>query len=124
MGIRGHCMEPTLRDGDKVRVVPKTRLLPGDILIIDRGKGPPSAHRLLGFRLLGRHIGVVTQADNTTTPDPPAHLKDIVGHVVERVGTRPQPIQVPYHHRLRAFYQYGRWLTAALRRKVQTQLKP
>ncbi|HEV3077770.1 MAG TPA: S24/S26 family peptidase, partial [Thermoanaerobaculia bacterium] len=49
--VRGECMAPRLRDGDRVAVAPARRYWPGDIVAFHTPQGRLALHRLLGYRL-------------------------------------------------------------------------
>src|SRR5579862_4313473 len=45
--VRGECMAPGLRDGDRVAVAPARRYWPGDIVAFHTPQGRLALHRLL-----------------------------------------------------------------------------
>jgi hypothetical protein len=79
--VRGACMEPRLRDGQRVRVLRRRWALPGDIVAFERGVHDPglAVHRLLGARPSRSGWVLVTQADNEPLPDPAVACGRLLG---------------------------------------------
>lgn len=69
--VRGDCMAPRLRDGDRVTVTPARRYWPGDVVAFQTPQGRIAVHRLLGYRLVAGRLAWVTQGDRCASPDPP-----------------------------------------------------
>lgn len=79
--VRGHCMSPLLRDGERVRVRAGAWALPGDVVAFERAAGDTglALHRLLGVRLSRTGLVFITQADNEVAPDPAFAFERLVG---------------------------------------------
>ena len=88
--VRGHCMTPVLRDGERVRVRARAWALPGDIVAFERGADDTglALHRLLGMRLSRTGPVFITQADNEAAPDPAFALERLVGVAAVPVSLR------------------------------------
>jgi hypothetical protein len=69
--VRGDCMAPRLRDGDRVAVAAARRYWPGDVVAFHTREGRIALHRLLGYRLLGGRLACVTRGDRASLPDAP-----------------------------------------------------
>jgi len=69
--VRGDCMAPRLRDGDRVTVTPARSYWPGDVVAFHTPQGRIAVHRLLGYRLVGGRLAWVTRGDRCASPDPP-----------------------------------------------------
>src|SRR5260370_42202504 len=67
--VRGECMAPRLRDGDRVAVAPARRYWPGDIVAFHTPQGRLALHRLLGYRLAAGRLACVTRGDRCSLPD-------------------------------------------------------
>ena len=85
--VRGECMAPRLRDGDRVAVAPARRYWPGDIVAFHTPQGRLALHRLLGYRLAAGRLACVTRGDRCSLPDPPLAPERLVG----RAAVRPTP---------------------------------
>ena len=85
--VRGECMAPRLRDGDRVSVAPARRYWPGDIVAFHTPQGRLALHRLLGYRLAGGRLACVTRGDRCGRPDPPLAPERLLG----RAAVRPTP---------------------------------
>jgi hypothetical protein len=101
--VRGDCMAPRLRDGDRVAVAPAARYWPGDIVAFRTREGRLALHRLLGYRLRSGRLACVTRGDRCDLPDAPLAPERLVG----RAAVRPTPAE-----RARAVLA---WLALALR---------
>ncbi len=79
--VRGACMTPIIRDGDRITVSGETGAVkPGDLALIRTASGGWACHRLLGFR--GR--GAILAGDHASPPSLHAPA-EILGKVVEVV---------------------------------------
>jgi|GEM_PF-1074252 len=85
--VRGECMAPRLRDGDRVAVAPARRYWPGDIVAFHTPQGRLALHRLLGYRLAAGRLACVTRGDRCGRPDPPLAPERLLG----RAAVRPTP---------------------------------
>lgn len=83
--VRGECMAPRLRDGDRVAVAPARRYWPGDIVAFHTPQGRLALHRLLGYRLVAGRLACVTRGDRCSLPDPPL----APGRLLGRAAVRP-----------------------------------
>ena len=69
--VRGDCMAPRLRDGDRIEVAPAARYWPGDVVAFRTPQGRMAVHRLLGYRLCSGRWVCLTQGDRCDLPDSP-----------------------------------------------------
>ncbi|HLX06598.1 MAG TPA: S24/S26 family peptidase [Thermoanaerobaculia bacterium] len=69
--VRGDCMAPRLRDGERVTVTPARCYWPGDVVAFQTAQGRIAVHRLLGYRLVAGRLAWVTRGDRCASPDPP-----------------------------------------------------
>jgi hypothetical protein len=69
--VRGDCMLPRLRDGERVEIAPARRYWPGDIVAFATPQNRIALHRLLGYRLAAGRLVCVTRGDRSDTPDTP-----------------------------------------------------
>lgn len=79
--VRGTCMEPSLRSGERVGIRATRVHLPGDVIVFRTHAGPLAAHRVLGWR----PAGVVTKGDGCDRHDAPVTREMIVGTAMVRV---------------------------------------
>jgi Peptidase S24-like len=86
--VRGECMAPRLRDGDRVAVAPARRYWPGDIVAFHTPQGRLALHRLLGYRLAAGRLACVTQGDRCSLPDPPLAPERLLGRAAVRPTAR------------------------------------
>jgi hypothetical protein len=77
--VRGECMAPRLRDGDRVAVAPARHYWPGDIVAFHTRQGRLALHRLLGYRLAAGRLACVTRGDRCSLPDPPLAPERLLG---------------------------------------------
>jgi hypothetical protein len=86
--VRGECMAPRLRDGDRVAVAPARRYWPGDIVAFHTPQGRLALHRLLGYRLAAGRLACVTRGDRCSLPDPPLAPERLLGRAAVRPTAR------------------------------------
>jgi hypothetical protein len=86
--VRGGCMEPWIADGAVVRVVAARVYWPGDVVVASDPGGLLVAHRVLGYRLLGGRLALVTRGDGCVTHDFPITFDRVLGRV-EGAGVSP-----------------------------------
>lgn len=79
--VRGVCMEPWIADGAVVRVAAARVYWPGDVVVAGAPDGRLLAHRVLGYRLLGGRLALVTRGDGCEIHDFPIALDRILGRV-------------------------------------------
>jgi len=82
--VRGGCMAPRLRDGDRVAVAPAARYWPGDVVAFRTPQGRLAVHRLLGYRLCAGQVVCVTRGDRCDLPDSPLAPERLLGRVALR----------------------------------------
>ena len=84
--VRGGSMRPTLREGDRVRLVPATAsdVRVGDI-VVRAGASGPVIHRLVGWWPSEGGSRILTKGDDVARLDPPDWRAEVVGRVVARV---------------------------------------
>lgn len=92
--VRGKCMAPRLRDGDRIAVAPAPLYWPGDVVAFHTLQGRLAVHRLLGYRLVGGRLACVTRGDRCERPDPPLAPADLLGRVAIRatLGERARAV--------------------------------
>jgi len=74
-------MKPLLSDGETVTVFSGPFYWPGDILFFRQPGGELRLHRLIGYRLKGRALELITRGDRSDSFDTPIRLHDVVGKV-------------------------------------------
>lgn len=79
MTVRGDCMAPHLRDGDRVEVAPARRYWPGDVVALPTEEGAIALHRLLGYRRVTGRWVCVTRGDRCSRPDSPLPPERLLG---------------------------------------------
>jgi hypothetical protein len=79
--VRGDCMAPLFSGGDRVRVAAARLYLPGDVVVFRAAEGGLVAHRLLGYRLHGGRLALVTRGDACPVHDAPVPLAAVLGRV-------------------------------------------
>ena len=79
--VRGDCMAPRLADGDRVRVAAARFYWPGDVVVFRAPDGRLLAHRVLGCRLQGGALALVTRGDSCVVHDAPVPLARVLGRV-------------------------------------------
>jgi hypothetical protein len=84
--VRGGSMRPTLREGDRVRLVPATAsdVRVGDV-VVRAGASGPIIHRLVGWWPSEGGSCILTKGDGAARLDPPGGRAEVVGRVVARV---------------------------------------
>jgi hypothetical protein len=87
--VRGDCMAPRLRDGDRVTVTPSPRYWPGDVVAFATPQGRIAVHRLLGCRIAAGRLAWVTRGDRCGLPDPPLARERLLG----RAAVPPTPLE-------------------------------
>jgi hypothetical protein len=113
--VRGDCMAPRLRDGDRVMVAPAARYWPGDIVAFRTPQGRLALHRLLGYRWCSGRLACVTRGDRCELADSPLAPQLLLG----RAAVPPSPAE-------RARAALG-WLALALlgaRRRLERLRRP
>jgi hypothetical protein len=79
MTVRGDCMAPCLRDGERVEVAPARRYWPGDVVALPTEEGAIALHRLLGYRRMAGRWVCVTRGDSCSRPDSPLPPERLLG---------------------------------------------
>jgi hypothetical protein len=108
--VRGVCMGPRLVDGTDIRVAPRRRYWPGDVVAFRSAEGPLLVHRALGpWRRAGRwHL--LAQGDALSRPDAPVPLDHLLGRVCDA------PRLTGWRDRLRAVARWARHLARRVAR--------
>jgi Peptidase S24-like len=107
--VRGDCMAPRLRDGDRVAVGPARRYWPGDVVAFETAQGVIALHRLLGLRRSAGRLAWVTRGDRCELADTPLPPERLLGRVLA-----PPPVG----ERLRAVAALAGLALAAVRRRL------
>jgi Peptidase S24-like len=81
--VRGDCMAPGIRDGDRIRVFPGRFYWPGDVVVFRGAAGRLTAHRLLGYRPGAGGLALVTHGDSCVVHDAPVPLNAVLGRAGE-----------------------------------------
>ena len=111
MLVQGRCMEPSLRQGQRVEIAPARFYWPGDAIAFRAPGGELRLHRLIGYLPGWRGLRLVAQADAARGPDPPVPLDRVLGRVRGR-----EPISVPLRQRLAAIGRFARLVANRLLR--------
>jgi len=112
--VAGDCMTPTLRSGDRVRVIRAKVLWPGDIVTFQRADGRLLVHRMLGYTLGSHGLSLLARGDHLSREDEPVRLDRVVGRVIECEGS---PLSTSMGQRWRCAVECLRTL---LRRSVRS----
>jgi hypothetical protein len=108
--VRGGCMDPRLRDGDRIVVAPQRIYWPGDVVAFRSLSGPLFVHRLLGPLRRAGTWWVLAQGDALSRPDEPVTWDQVLGRV--RGGAQGPATTWP--DRLGAGLRYLRHLARSL----------
>jgi hypothetical protein len=79
--VRGDCMEPWIAGGALVQVAAARIYWPGDVVVASAPDGRLLAHRVLGYRLLGGRLALVTRGDGCVAHDFPVPFDRVLGRV-------------------------------------------
>lgn len=79
--VRGRCMVPRLRDGDRIAVEPRRHYWPGDVVAFRSLAGPLLVHRLLGPTRRAGTWWLLAQGDALSRPDEPVTWDQVLGRV-------------------------------------------
>lgn len=113
--VRGDCMAPRLRDGDRVAVAAARRYWPGDVVAFHTPQGRIALHRLLGYRWLDGRLACVTRGDRCGRADAPL----LPGRLLGRAAVAPTPAD-----RARAMLALLGLALRAARRRLGRALRP
>jgi hypothetical protein len=80
--VKGDCMAPRLRDGQRVEVAAARLYWPGDIVAFATPQGRIALHRLLGYRLLRGRLACVTRGDRSAVADSPVPPDRLLGRTM------------------------------------------
>jgi len=104
--VRGDSMLPALEDGDRVRVTRSKMAWPGDIVLVPIGDRLVM-HRMLGLRLVGGKLAMVTRGDATSKHDPATPVADVIG-VLTRKATTGRSVAPSLRVRLAAVREFAK----------------
>jgi signal peptidase I len=96
ISIRGACMEPVLREGDRILVEPAARLRAGDIVVFQGRRGVLTAHRLLGCTFTPRGLRWMTRPDAPGPIDGLLRRDQILGKVVRNLSQQLEIVPAPW----------------------------
>jgi hypothetical protein len=117
MRVRGHCMNPILKDGEQVSIRSAGLFLPGDLVAAFLPDGRGVAHRVMGYALDEGHLCLVLKADVAVTEDPLVQVSHVLGKI--------QGIEITWSTRARSLLWFGRTsLERKLRGKGRRLLSP
>ncbi len=102
--VRGDCMSPGIRSGDRARIRPHAKCRPGDVVAVAAQDDPWVCHRFLGYARYGAGRWVLTKADSNSQRDRLVPADQLIGKVV---GVNGQPLRTGLPARLRAM---AHWL--------------
>ncbi len=117
MKVKGHCMHPLIREGERVRIEPQTWYWPGDVLAVVRGGHQIALHRCIGYVFLRGAWCVLTQADRESTPDRATPFNHIVGRAVAVDAPTQRILNTPLTSRLTACTRGIRWFSERVTRR-------
>lgn len=83
LAVRGDCMAPALREGDRVEIVRARLYWPGDVVAFANAEDRLVLHRLLGYRLAAGRLACVTRGDGCAAADPPLPFSRLLGKTAE-----------------------------------------
>ena len=125
--VRGDCMAPLFRAGDRVRVEARETYLPGDVLaFVDGGPDAEEAgerflvHRLLGYDRRSGRLHYVTGADAASGFDPPFPSERLLGRVIaiSRDQENFEPVPIGLTARCSAILRFFRLALPAVFRRL------
>ena len=116
--VRGDCMAPGLPDGAAVEIAPARRYWPGDVVAFGSAPEQLTLHRVIGWRLKGQRLVVLTQADSGASADSPIVPAAIVGRVLGVVGANGALSALTPRRRL-ALRRWLSHLAAAVTRRLK-----
>ena len=109
--VVGRSMEPKLRDGDVVTVVPSRFYFPGDVIAFRQVRsGKMLVHRFLGYRRIDSRWALLVQGDTCSSHDGAVFPDQVIGKARAFDGDMG-PLEVSLADRTRAL---GRWWRLAL----------
>lgn len=110
--IRGHCMQPAIRDGQRVTVRKQARYYAGDIVLFADFRGNPLIHRYLGPAPGGR---CMTRADVASKIDILVPASQVLGKAICCDG---RALPIPACQRLSAVLCYLGWVFKLMRDRL------
>ena len=111
VSVNGHCMDPIICDGDKVKVKKLPRYQTGDILACYSTSYPQGvAHRFLGYVRSPKRIRLITMPDRASRPDLLMKPGEVLGKIVSVNG-----IDIPEIAPLERIKHWFRWITWCIR---------
>lgn len=82
--VESGSMEPTLPIGSLIAIenVPTASLVPGDIILYQKGNNLPVTHRIAGITAIGQELAFTTKGDANKVTDPrPVEAAQVKGRV-------------------------------------------
>jgi len=117
--VVGRSMEPKLRDGDVVSVIPSRFYFPGDVIAFRQVRsGKMLVHRVLGYRRVDSRWALLIQGDTCSSHDGAVFPDQVIGKARAFDGDMG-PIEVSISDRIRALGRWWRLAQAWLARKLQ-----
>jgi hypothetical protein len=104
--VTGDCMSPLAHDGDVVRVSRVRFYWPGDVIAFRHSDGRLLMHRLIGYWPTEGGVGIITQADSSSSCEAAFGLDCVIGKVTGGDGSSVMS-HVPIHRR---FWAMGRFV--------------
>ena len=115
--VRGHCMAPRVCEGAVVEIQPSVFYWPGDIVALARSDGQLVLHRMLGYRLRGWGLELITRGDASPASDAPVAPTQVLGRLCGG-NCAPSAVYVPVRDRLWAVASFLRLLIGRLARSA------
>ena len=110
--VTGDCMAPLAHDGDIVKVSRARFYWPGDVITFRHSDGRLLMHRLIGYWLTAGGLGIITQADSSSSCEAAFGLDSVIGKVTGGDGSSSM-VEVPISHR---FWAVGRFVRVVVER--------
>lgn len=110
--VTGDCMSPLAHDGDIVKVSRARFYWPGDVIAFRHSDGRLLMHRLIGYWPTAGGLGIITQADSSSSCEAAFGLDCVIGKVSGEDGSSSM-VEVPISHR---FWAVGRFVRVVAER--------
>jgi signal peptidase I len=108
VNISGSCMEPELRDGDRVTIESRSHYFPGDIVAyFSPYQETWLVHRFLGYVYADHGWKFMLMADTANKPDILVRKENIIG---KAIATESDACPVRFSRRFQAITRYIFWV--------------
>jgi hypothetical protein len=120
--VSGDCMSPVANDGDIVKVSRARFYWPGDVIAFRHYDGRLFMHRVIGYWPAAGALGVITQADSSSSCEAAFRLDCVIGKVAGGDGSTSVS-HIPISHRFWAMGRFVRVVTERVRFRLSKALR-